>query len=139
MKIQTTILIEPIGKARSRHRQLKDGRIIDYTPEPTLTMERIIQYHIRQRVHALGQFEAGVPLKVDIVAYRQRPKHLAKKVLFPITKPDWDNIGKLVTDSLQKYLYWNDAQITDGRVRKRFGDPPRIELTIEEDISGELS
>jgi Holliday junction resolvase RusA-like endonuclease len=56
-----------------------------------------------------------------------------KKVKIPTTKPDWDNSAKLVCDALEEYLYYNDSHLSDVRVRKRFGNPPRIEFTIEED------
>lgn len=133
MKLETEILVEPIGKARPRHRQLKDGRIIDYIPEPTLSTQGWIQVMIRNIVYKLGQFPPDVPIRMVATFYRLRPKSAPKKVTMPITKPDWDNLGKLVSDALNKFVYRDDAQLTTVTIKKRFGNPPRIHLVIEED------
>ena len=49
----------------------------------------------------------------------------------PGKKPDWDNIGKVVTDSLNQIAYRDDAQVVDAQVRKFFSEQPRIEVTIQ--------
>lgn len=129
MKIKVTILVEPTPKARPRH-TVKGGRVITYTPQKTTHAEAMI----RETVAKLGgYFDNGVPVRLEATFYRERPKSLSKKVLLPVTRPDWDNYAKLLTDALEKYVYGNDSQITDARIRKRFGSPPRIELTLEED------
>jgi len=132
-KIDAVIYVEPIGKGRPRLKGLRDGRVIAYTPAKTRATEALIQATIRGVVMEKGRFPDDMPLKMDLVLYRLRPKSLPKKVKIPVTKPDWDNGGKLVSDALEKFIYRNDSQITDARVRKRFGGPPRIEITLEED------
>lgn len=47
-------------------------------------------------------------------------------------KPDFDNIGKIVCDSLNNIAYHDDAQIVDAQVRKFFSDDPRVVVTIQE-------
>lgn len=136
MRIETTILVEPLGKARPRHKQLKDGRIIDYIPEPTLTAQGLIQHHIRQIVLSKGHFPDNVPIRLEATFFRRRPKSTPKRVELPTTKPDWDNLGKLVSDALTHFVYSNDSHITTAIIKKRFADigtTPRIELILEED------
>ena len=132
MKIKTTILMEPVPKIRPRH-TVKSGKAITYTPKKVREAEAYIQARIQDIVMEKGAFGEGVPLKMEAVFYRQRPRSLPKKVKLPVTRPDWDNLGKLVTDALEKYIYPSDAQITTVIIKKRFGSPPRIELTLEED------
>jgi Holliday junction resolvase RusA-like endonuclease len=128
MRIETTIYVEPVGKARPRT-ITRGGKTWSYTPRGTAHTETLI----RESVLRLGQFfEAGTPLRLEATFYRVRPKSLPKKVRFPATRPDWDNYGKLLTDALQKFIYPNDSQIVDAVIAKRFGSPPRIELKIEE-------
>lgn len=126
-------MVEPIGEARPRHRQLPDGRIIDYIPEPTRKTQWAIQSFIRAVVMQKGQFPQDAAIRMEATFFRLRPQHLAKKIMKPISRPDVDNYSKLVMDSLEKYVYRNDSQITTCLVKKRFGDPPRIELLLEED------
>ena len=78
-------------------------------------------------------FVGDVPLRIEATFYRERPKHLPKRITMPVTRPDYDNYAKLLTDALEKYIYKNDSQICTALIKKRFGDPPRIELTIEVD------
>ena len=55
-------------------------------------------------------------------------------------RPDGDNMLKLLKDALRKFVYADDSQVTDCRFRKRFaaaGDPPRIELVMEEDADAD--
>jgi len=128
MKI--TINVEPVGKARPRS-TIRKGRVITYTPQKTAHAENLI----RDKVMGLGQyFERGTPLAIEAVFFRDRPKSTKKDVTLPVTRPDWDNYGKLLTDALEKFVYANDSQITTAVIKKRFGSPPRIELEIEEDV-----
>lgn len=138
MRIKATILVEPVGKARPRHRIFQDAdgntRVRDYTPEPTLSTQGWIQAAIRTNiVRAGGKFPDDAAIKLTAIFYRLRPKSTRKNILKPITKPDWDNYGKLASDALNKFVYRDDAQITTAIIKKRFGDPPRIELILEDD------
>ena len=129
MKIETVILVEPVGKARARTIR-RGGKVISYTPTKTAHAENLI----RDRVMELRQFfERGVPIKLQATFYRLRPKSLPKRVTLPVARPDWDNYGKLLTDALEKFVYADDSQITTAVIRKRFGSPPRIVLKMEED------
>jgi Holliday junction resolvase RusA-like endonuclease len=46
---------------------------------------------------------------------------------------DWDNLGKQVSDALNKLLYPDDRLIDEVRIRKRYDDPerPRTEAELE--------
>lgn len=50
----------------------------------------------------------------------------------PTKKPDWDNIGKIVTDALNGVAYHDDAQIVDAQVRKFYSKDPRVEIIIQD-------
>lgn len=132
MEIKATILIVPIGKARARH-TVKGGRVMSYTPAKTRLAEAVIQSQIRQEVLAKGVFGGDQPIMLIATFYRPRPKSLPKRVTMPITRPDTDNCFKLVADALEKFVYDNDSQITTAIIKKRFGNPPRIELELKED------
>lgn len=132
MRIKATILILPIGKARARH-AVKGGRVMTYTPAKTRLAEAVIQTQIRQEVLKHGVFGGDQPIRLVAIFYRPRPKHLPKRVTLPIARPDVDNMYKLLADSLEKFVYANDSQITSADIKKRFGSPPRIELLLEED------
>ncbi len=131
-RIETVIYVEPTAKARPRSRIV--GRHVQtYTPAKTRHAEQMIGAMIRTQVMAIGAFPDGAPLRIEATFYRLRPKHLAKRVTMPVSRPDWDNYAKLLTDALEKFVYRNDSQICTALIKKRFGSPPRIELILELD------
>ena len=133
MKIQSVIYIEPTAKARARTKTVIKGKqkfTSSYTPESTTHAESMIRDHL---VKLQQMFPPEVPLRLEIIFYRSRPKSLAKKHTLPFQRPDLDNYEKLFQDAAEKYIYPSDAQITTKMSKKRFGNPPRIEFLIEED------
>lgn len=46
-------------------------------------------------------------------------------------KPDWDNIGKIVSDALSGVVYADDATVSRAMVDKRYSDFPRVEVSVE--------
>lgn len=53
------------------------------------------------------------------------------KLIRPLTKPDWDNVGKTYSDMIQQHLLLDDSLVVDGRVRKYYSVKPRIEIKIK--------
>jgi len=136
MRIKVTILVEPTPKARPRHTTTKDGKkVITYTPKDTMRAEARIESRIQDTLLEKGiWFSEGMPIRLEATFYRLRPKSAPKRVKLPVTSPDLDNYTKLLTDALEKFVYNNDSQITTMLIKKRFGSPPRIELTLEDDV-----
>nr|DAG40359.1 MAG TPA: Endodeoxyribonuclease RusA [Caudoviricetes sp.] len=48
----------------------------------------------------------------------------------PTVKPDWDNLGKLVSDALNGIAYDDDKSVVDASVRKYYSDRPRTQITV---------
>lgn len=125
---------EPQGKGRPRFSS-KTGTA--YTPSKTKNYETLVQTQYRRQL-GNARFPDGVPLEMRIKAYCAIPKSASKvkgqKMLSgqirPVKKPDWDNIGKIVADSLNGIAYKDDSQIVDGQVKKFFSLDPRVEVTI---------
>ena len=116
---ETVIPIKPQGKARPKIVRRGD-RSVAVTPDPTVIAEQAIRSHVAPQ---WGMAPLAMPLAVRMTAYCLKPPSKPKKVLFPTSKPDWDNIGKLICDSLNGILWADDAVIVDGGVRKRYCTP----------------
>ncbi len=74
------------------------------------------------------------PLRVLITAWRTRPK-TKKHEVWADTKPDYDNIEKLIGDALEGILWVNDSRIVDGRCLKKYAPkdvPGWIEIEVSE-------
>lgn len=86
------------------------------------------------------RFGAGTPLYLIVNAYMGIPKSKPKyqimdmiaNILRPTKKPDWDNIGKIISDALNKSAYADDAQIVDAHIIKWYSHNPRVEVEIGE-------
>jgi Holliday junction resolvase RusA-like endonuclease len=59
----------------------------------------------------------------------KRAAALAGEVV-PVVKPDWDNLGKIVSDAMNEVVYKDDAQIFEAHVSKRYGEMARVEVAV---------
>lgn len=48
----------------------------------------------------------------------------------PISKPDWDNIGKTYSDMIQSNLLLEDSTVIEGISKKYYSSKPRVEIGI---------
>lgn len=132
-----TVTGAPQGKERPRFTKI--GRT--YTPSKTAAYESIIRACYLAKYKG-EPFPKDTALCITIMAVFQPPKSTPKKwlarmlehVIRPIKKPDWDNIGKVVCDSLNGHAWHDDAQITTAHVYKRYGPEPYVEVAISEDV-----
>lgn len=138
MKAKFYILGEPQGKGRPRVETHKNGKTVTRTPERTVYYENLIKTEYRAQCG--GKFNDDAMLDVRIFAYFAIPKSTSKKKrqamldgkIRPTKKPDFDNIGKVVCDSLNGIAYRDDAQVVDSMVRKFYSDTPRVVVTISD-------
>ena len=56
---------------------------------------------------------------------------MAKGEIRPTVKPDWDNIGKIISDALNGIAYKDDAQVVSCTVEKRYSNTPCVEVWLE--------
>lgn len=97
-------------------------------------MERLIGNNLLQ----LDQF-IYTPCEIEFVAYMKTPSgfnnddtFLAEMGLIrPITKPDWDNIGKKYSDMFNSNIWLDDTLVVDGTVRRFYSILPRVEITVK--------
>lgn len=125
--VHLTVYGHPVPKARARTVRAKNGRPITFTPAETEMWENSIR---SQALNVRPEKLLDGPLCLDVSFFLLRPKSRPKKEKYPDRKPDLDNLVKSVKDALEGIIYTNDSRITDEVVRKRYGDPPRVEITI---------
>lgn len=131
---------EPKGNAR--HRTTRSGHT--YTPAATTAARAEIAFAFLETAGAVIPHEG--PVELDIVAcFAPRaswPKW--KRALVECgedvpctTKPDADNIGKLVADALNGVAYRDDSQIRSLTVSKMYAQRPGLHvwLALQEPVS----
>jgi len=72
------------------------------------------------------------PLYAKVTFHILRPKSKPKKVLYPDTKPDLDNLEKSLFDALEGLIFVNDSRIVEKHIEKVYGDPPRVDIEVGE-------
>jgi len=101
-----------------RHRaRIQGGRVHTHRSESDRTNGQAIR-DCFLAAHPDHKLHEG-PVQVYISAQVMPPKSAwpGKDCL---VKPDWDNIGKLVCDALNRVVYRDDSQITKATVLKRY-------------------
>lgn len=135
MTVKFTVLGEPRGKQRPR--VTRKGNT--YTPAETVQYENLVRMEYRRQCGDY-RFPDDAALDMRIMAYYAIPKSASKKKrqemlehrIRPLKKSDWDNVGKIIADSLNEIAYKDDVQIVDGQVRKFYSSEPRVVVTIRE-------
>lgn len=133
--IEINFIIPGEPKAKQRPRVCKTGHT--YTPKETVQYEKLVRTCYEQKysnINLTGE------LTINIKAYFSIPKSGTKLIkrqmlagdIRPVKRPDWDNIGKIITDALNEVAYHDDAQIVEAIVEKYYSDNPRVEVTVKE-------
>ena len=125
---------KPFGKQRPQH-----GKGFTYTPKETVNFENLIKVTFQTAYpDHIPVSDAGVRMDVRAVypipdSWSNKKKDKAVAHLIRPKKPDWDNVGKIVSDALNMIAYHDDAQVYDSHILKEYGLKPRLEVTLEID------
>lgn len=129
---------KPQGKARARtFYNSRVGKMQSITPEQTKSYEDLIRWKYRA---AGGQYMGEKVLQVNIKAVYPIPKSFNKAKINdaidgkirPTTKPDCDNIIKVVLDALNGVAYYDDKQVVCVSCNKYYGREGYLCIEIEE-------
>jgi Holliday junction resolvase RusA-like endonuclease len=124
---------QPVAKGRPR---FFHGHAI--TPAKTRNWEAMAAAVIRQ---AIGERQYAVPLKLEVVAYFQRPQRLMRKSSPPgrvhhTAKPDCDNVLKIVGDALTMANAVKDDSYISIQICAKYyaakGSPPHVAILLDE-------
>lgn len=137
LKIKTTeidLLISDVPKASKRPRK---GKYSFYVPDACKNKKEI-QEAIKEQLpddFIKGESEVYIDIKCyikTISGFSKLDKELAEDGhIRPITKPDVDNYMKTYLDAFNGYLWMDDGQVVDARLRKYYSENPRVEINIK--------
>ena len=124
-----------IGKGRPR---LNSYTGVVYTPTRTKDYESLVEQYFLLKYPRFKALEGRI--KVNIIAYFSIPKTTKKSEInemldnniSPTKKPDIDNIVKVVLDSMNKFAFRDDNQITKLEVEKKYALEDKVYVKIEE-------
>lgn len=124
-----------IGKGRPR---LNSYTGVVYTPTRTKDYESLVEQYFLLKYPRYKALEGRI--KVNIIAYFSIPKttkkadinEMLENNISPTKKPDIDNIVKAILDSMNKFAFKDDNQITKLEVEKKYAIEDKVYVKIEE-------
>ncbi len=124
-----------IGKGRPR---LNSYTGVVYTPTRTKDYESLVEQYFLLKYPRFKALEGRI--KVSIIAYFSIPKttkkadinEMLENNISPTKKPDIDNIVKSILDSMNKFAFKDDNQITKLEVEKKYSLEDKVYVKIEE-------
>jgi len=139
LTIQFHVPGTPVAKGRPRFAR-RGNFVSAYTPAKTKAYEATV------RELAIEAMQGMEPLDTPIVAVikiciavpasysKARRQACLDTKEMPTKKPDWDNIAKAITDSLNGIVYVDDCQIVSVYVTKRYCMEAGVSVIIREEI-----
>lgn len=132
MVINFVIHGKPFAKQRPKF--TKAGHA--YTPDSTVIYENLVRTCFSQKYPE--HVPLTCPVRMTIRAcypvaesWSRKKKTQALAGELRPAKPDWDNVGKIVSDALNQIAYTDDALVYDCEVIKEYDTVPRVEVRIE--------
>lgn len=125
--MSTVVFVIPgVARGKQRPRATRTGRV--YTPKQTVNQEAYIKMlaatAMRGFAPFVGPLEATFSISVAIPKSftRQQRKLIDEGNFYPTSKPDIDNVVKLLCDAMNGIVYADDKQIVDLYVSKIYED-----------------
>ena len=123
---------KPFGKQRPRMTRVGHT----YTPKETTNYENLVKVlfsekypnHVPTDKSVVMVVEAEFPIPTS---WSKKKKEKALHGYITPHKPDWDNIGKIISDALNGIAYLDDSQIYKAVVVKAYSESPKVKVFIE--------
>lgn len=111
----------PTATAQEKQVAIVRGRPIFYDPAPVKAAKRLLTVHLR--CHKPEKPLTGPLALSTIWLFPKGKSH--KNGEWRVTRPDTDNLQKMLKDCMTKCGFWkDDAQVVREAVEKRWSDDP---------------
>ncbi len=134
--MSTSYIFTVPGNPRGKQRYVQTKQGNKYTPKETVIYENLIKHEFISKYPDAEPLPGAVMLKICAEYPITESWSKKKKIeaidmkIFP-KKPDWDNVGKIVSDALNGIAYADDAQVFYAVVMKRYSTRPRLTVSVE--------
>lgn len=118
------------GKGRPRFVKAT-GRT--YTDAETASYENLVKTIAQEAMTGAALLEGPLSLHLSVLRLVPASWSVKKRAAadYCTTKPDLDNVVKLVKDAMNKIVYADDSQIARLTAMKRYGDDELVMVTVE--------
>jgi Holliday junction resolvase RusA-like endonuclease len=108
------------------------------SPDAMKDAQADVRFQAMRAMEGRELLQGQVTLYVGVYRTKGMPKSKVKRAqaeagtLRPTTRPDLDNMVKLVSDSLNGIVYRDDSQIVGLTAAKMWSETPRVEIQVQE-------
>lgn len=125
---------KPRGKERPRSHRVKNF-ITTYTPKNTVEYEKQIKKSYEEYakdVKLEGCIEAEITAVFPIpkATKKKDRQRMEEGNVRCMTKPDCDNIAKIILDPLNQIAYDDDSQVCSLKTEKVYGTEPQVRVIL---------
>ena len=136
---------EAVGKMRPKVSTL-NGHASVYTPRKQIVFENWVRTEYEKAMELFHPevhgylFGKGVPIEIRIQISKRVPSSVSMKKrdkmlygqIFPVVKPDIDNVAKSVLDALNRVAFYDDSQVIRLAVFKTYESRDFIAINMRE-------
>lgn len=125
----------PVGKGRPKFAR-RGNLVTAYTPEKTESYENLVKLFASEAMKGSEIFDGPVQVTVALwiaipASWSGKKKALASNnQIYPTSKPDIDNVIKLIFDACNEIVWKDDKQIVGVEVVKRYSDTPHSAVRV---------
>lgn len=112
------------------------GRPMLRTPDRTARYESQVALFAAQAMEGRKPVDAAVIVDAmavfPVAASWSKKRRLAALAgeLYPVCRPDADNLAKSLADGANGVVWTDDSRIVDMRIRKRYGEVPGLYVSV---------
>lgn len=132
MVFHTFIPVTPTPKARART-VFNHGKVRSFTPQKTVDAQELIKWHLRREFKGemiKESCEVVIVFSMPFPASWSKNKQDEMLWLPHTSKPDIDNMEKLLLDSCNEILWKDDGLVWKIAATKIYARVPMIEFTV---------
>jgi Holliday junction resolvase RusA-like endonuclease len=135
--IVVTVPGAPVGKGRPRVSRM-GGFARLYTPEKTASYESLVKLAGSQAMAGRDPILGPVRVRLDVccpipASWSGKKREMAARgEIRPTTKPDLDNVAKVLFDGLNGIVWRDDVQVVCAEIEKTYSHSPRVVMCIWE-------
>lgn len=132
----------PVPKGRPRFRYVKPnavgrpGFVTVYTPKETEAYEEALKWKGKAAMKGRKPLEGAVAVRIFAMLPIPKSWPASKRdaalagIVRPISRPDWDNYGKIASDALNETVWHDDSQIVTSLVIKEYCEQPGLIVEV---------
>lgn len=125
-----------IGKGRPRFAR-RGAHMVAYSPEKTVSYELLVRLAASEAMGDGQPIKGACTCNIDIRIVppaswsKKRQEAALAGELYPMVKPDLDNVAKAILDACNGIVWADDKQVVELRITKRYAHRDSVLVQVD--------